>query len=199
MVEGKIVKVSGPLVVAKGIPNARMYDVVRVSEKGLIGEIIELKGDLASIQVYEDTGGLGPDEPVVSTNAPLSVELGPGIIGSIFDGIQRPLDVIKEKTGDFIPRGISVPPLSREKKWEFNAEKKAGDDVVPGDILGTVEETHVVTHKIMVPVGLKGKIRKIESGEYTIEDEIAVISDGGKDNSIKMLQTSPIRAKRSYK
>jgi len=198
MAEGKIIKVSGPLVVAKGIPDANMYDVVRVSEKKLIGEIIELRGDLASIQVYEDTSGLGPGEPVISMNEPLSVELGPGLIGSIFDGIQRPLDIIRQKTGDFITRGMDIPPISRDKKWKFEAEAKAGMDVVPGDILGSVKETAVVTHKIIVPFGVKGKLKKIKSGEYTVEDVIAVVDDGEKSINVTMLQKSPIRAKRPY-
>jgi len=199
MAEGKIIKVSGPLVVAKDIPGAKMYDVVRVGAKKLIGEIIELRGNLASIQVYEDTSGIGPGEPVETTGAPLSVELGPGLIGSIYDGIQRPLDLIRKKTGDFVTRGAEVPPLPRDTKWKFKVSAKEGQEVVPGDILGTIDETPVVIHKILVPKGVKGKIKKIKNGEFKVEDAVAVINDGSQDIAVTMIQKSPIRAKRPYK
>ncbi|MCD4690402.1 V-type ATP synthase subunit A, partial [bacterium] len=182
-VQGTIRKVSGPLVVADGMRQAKMFDVVLVSDKNLIGEIIEVKGDLASIQVYEDTAGLGPGEPVVSTGEPLSVELGPGLIESIYDGIQRPLDKIEEIAGALITRGIAVPGLDREKKWEFVATAKVGDEVVGGDILGTVTETALVEHRVMVPPKMKGKITKLESGSFVVEDIVAVLetADGPKE------------------
>ncbi len=192
---GKIIKVSGPLVVASGMKNAQMYEVVKVSEKKLIGEIIELKGDTASIQVYEETSGLGPGEPVYQTGKPLSVELGPGLLKSIYDGIQRPLNLIREVSGDYITRGIEVPALSREKKWKFIPKVKPGQDVSEGDILGEVSETDLITHKIMVPSGIFGKIEDIKSGEYTIEEPIAKVS--GKDISMK--QVWPIRQPRPIK
>jgi V/A-type H+-transporting ATPase subunit A len=189
---GKIIKVSGPLVVASGMKNAQMYEVVKVSEKKLIGEIIELKGDTASIQVYEETSGLGPDEPVYQTGKPLSVELGPGLLKSIYDGIQRPLNLIREVSGDYIARGIEVPPLDKEKKWKFTAKVQAGQEVSGGDILGEVPETDLITHKIMVPPGVKGKVEDIKSGDFNIEEPIAKI--GGKN--IAMKQIWPIRQPR---
>jgi V/A-type H+-transporting ATPase subunit A len=189
---GKIIKVSGPLVVASGMKNAKMYEVVKVSEKRLIGEIIELKGDTASIQVYEETSGLGPEEPVYQTGAPLSVELGPGLLTSIYDGIQRPLDAIRAKAGDFITRGIDVPALNRDKKWKFEPKAKVGDEVTGGDILGEVKETGLITHKILVPVTISGKIEKIEAGEFDVTQPIAKID--GKD--VSMMQVWPIRQPR---
>jgi V/A-type H+-transporting ATPase subunit A len=198
-VKGTIRKVSGPLVVADGMREARMFDVVLVSDKRLIGEIIEVKGDLASIQVYEDTGGLGPGEPVVSLGEPLSVELGPGLIESIYDGIQRPLDVIRDQVGDHVTRGVHVPGLSREKKWEFTATAKVGDEVVGGDILGTVQESTLVVHRIMVPVHLKGKITKLESGSFTVEDKIGELSGGGATHDLTLMQRWPVRQARPYK
>lgn len=192
---GKIIKVSGPLVVASGMKNAQMYEVVRVSEHKLIGEIIGLKGDTASIQVYEETSGLGPGEPVYQTGKPLSVELGPGLLKSIYDGIQRPLNLLREQSGDFITRGIEVPSLDREKKWNFTPTVKDGDEVVEGDILGEVPETDLITHKVMVPPGMNGKIEDIKSGEFTIEEPIAKV--GGKD--VAMLQVWPIRKPRPVK
>jgi len=189
---GKIIKVSGPLVVASGMKNAQMYEVVRVSEHKLIGEIIKLKGDTASIQVYEETSGLGPGEPVYQTGKPLSVELGPGLLRSIYDGIQRPLDLLREKSGDFITRGIEVPALDREKKWNFTPKVKDGDEVVEGDILGEVPETDLITHKVMVPPGMQGKIEGVRNGEFTIEESIAKV--GGKN--VAMLQIWPIRQPR---
>ncbi|MBU0534421.1 MAG: V-type ATP synthase subunit A [Candidatus Omnitrophica bacterium] len=197
--QGEIIKVSGPLVIAKGIPNARMYDMVRVSDLNLIGEIIGLKADTASIQVYEETSGIGPGEPVESTNAPLSVELGPGLLKSIFDGIQRPLDVIREKTGDYIARGLSLPGIDRKKKWEFKPILKEGDEVEEGDIIGEVQETPVITHKIMVPLGVKGKIKKISSGEYAVEETVTEISTENGNENLKMLSKWPVRTKRQYK
>jgi V/A-type H+/Na+-transporting ATPase subunit A len=197
--EGRIVKVSGPLIVAKGMTDAKMYDVCRVSEKELIGEIIELRGEMASIQVYEETSGLGPGEPVESTGDPLSVELGPGLIESIFDGIQRPLDKIREKSGDRIERGVRVDSLSREKKWDFNATAKVGDDVIAGDFLGYVEETNAVTHQIMVPFGVAGKVTSIGDKAATIKDVVAVIKDSdGKTHDLTMMQKWPVRRGRKY-
>ncbi len=199
MSRGVIKKVSGPLVVASGMKDANMFDVVHVSELKLIGEIIEMHDDRASIQVYEETSGLGPGEPVVSTGYPLSVELGPGLIGSIYDGIQRPLDEIMKQTGTNLNRGVSVPALSREKKWMFTATAKAGDFVVPGDIIGTVAETPVVEHKIMIPNGISGKISLIESGEFTIDDTVCcVLSDDDNLQNITMLQRWPVRRGRPY-
>ncbi|MCD6521208.1 V-type ATP synthase subunit A [Candidatus Calescamantes bacterium] len=198
--KGKIVRVAGPLVIARGIPGAKMYDVVRVGNAGLVGEIIELKGDEASIQVYENTSGIGPGEPVITTGAPLSVELGPGLLTSIFDGIQRPLDVMREKVGDFITRGLDIPPLSREKKWDFEPAVKEGEEIGEGDILGEVQETKYIRHRILVPPGIKGKVRKIRGGSFTIEEEIAVIkTDDGKETSLTMLQKWPVRRPRPFK
>jgi V/A-type H+-transporting ATPase subunit A len=198
-VQGSIRKVSGPLVVADGMREARMFDVVLVSDKRLIGEIIEVKGELASIQVYEDTGGLGPGEPVVSLGEPLSVELGPGLIESIYDGIQRPLDQIRKQVGDYVTRGVHVPGLDRSKKWDFKATAKAGDQVVGGDILGTVQETSLVLHRILVPPRLKGKIRKIASGAYTVEDVIGELEDGGQVHELRLMHRWPVRLARPYK
>ena len=197
--QGKIIKVSGPLIVAENMADSKMYDVVKVSDKKLVGEIIELRGDKASIQVYEETSGLGVGESVESTNAPLSVELAPGLIESIFDGIERPLTKMYEKYGDRISRGISVNNLDHEKKWEFVPTKKVGDKVVSGDVIGTVQETSIVSHKIMVPFGLEGEIVSIENGEYNITETVAKIktADGTKD--ICMLQKWPVRRGRPYK
>ncbi len=166
MQQGTIVKVAGPLIVAEGMKDATMYDVVRVSDMHLVGEIIELRGDRASIQVYEETTGLGPGEPVYSTGSPLSVELGPGLIESIFDGIQRPLTSILQVAGDRISRGVEVTSLNREKKWVFNPQAKVGDRLNPGDVLGTVQETAVVLHKIMVPPGVEGTLEWIRGGGH---------------------------------
>ncbi len=196
--EGRIVKVSGPLIVAEGMADVKMYDVCRVSEKKLIGEIIELRGDMASIQVYEETSGLGPGEPVVSTGDPLSVELGPGLIESIFDGIQRPLDVIVEKAGDRIERGIQVNSLDRGKKWRFEATAKVGDELTAGDFLGFVQETTAVKHMIMVPFGVEGKLKSIQSGEYTIEDMVATIETKNGEEKLTMMQKWPVRRGRKY-
>jgi V/A-type H+-transporting ATPase subunit A len=196
---GKIVKVAGPLVVAEGMGGSRMYDVVRVSEQKLIGEIIELREDLASIQVYEETGGIGAGEPVYPTGSPLSVELGPGLIESIYDGIQRPLDVIRQMVGDYITRGVDIPALDKKRKWSFVPSVKRGDEVAGGDIVGTVQETILVVHKIMIPPGMKGKIAEIKEGEVTIEEAVGKIetADGMKD--LLMVQRWPVRMGRPYR
>ncbi|MDK2784433.1 MAG: V/A-type H+/Na+-transporting ATPase subunit [Bacillota bacterium] len=199
MAVGRIIKVSGPLVVAEGMQEAKMYDVVRVSEARLIGEVIEIHGDRASIQVYEETGGIGPGEPVYLTGAPLSVELGPGLIESIYDGIQRPLDVIKEKVGDRITRGVEAYALNREKKWEFVPRVKVGDKVSAGDILGTVQETSLVEHRIMVPPGIEGEVAEIFAGEATVTDTIAKIRTADGVREVTMMQKWPVRRGRPYK
>lgn len=199
MKQGRIVKVSGPLVVAEGLEGARMFDVVRVSNQRLIGEIIELKGNRASIQVYENTAGLGVGEPVVSTGEPLSLELGPGLMGAIYDGIQRPLDVIQALAGDTIPRGIEVSSLDRKAVWHFVPKVKVGDKVVGGDIIGTVQETTIILHKIMVPPNIEGEITEIKEGDYTVTDPVAKVktSDGEKD--LIMMQRWPVREPRPAK
>ena len=198
--QGRIVKVSGPLVVAEGMADAKMFDVVRVSESRLIGEIIELRGDKASIQVYEETSGLGPGEPVETTGEPLSVELGPGLIESIFDGIQRPLTSIREKAGDRITRGIEVPSLDHDKQWDFVPKVKPGDRVTVGHIIGTVQETPVVQHRIMVPLGIEGIIEWIHQGMANIVQPIARIKkDSGETVEIPMVQKTPVRIGRKYK
>ena len=196
---GRIIKVSGPLVIAEGMPEAQMYEVVRVSDKKLIGEIIEIRGDQASIQVYEETSGLGPGEPVYTTGESLSVELAPGLIESIFDGIQRPLDVIRSAAGDHITRGIDVEKLNKTRKWNFVPTVQKGDKVVFGDIIGTVKETSIVDHKIMVPYGVEGTIEEIQSGDFTIVDTIAKINTGSTIKEIQMLQKWPVRRGRPYK
>ncbi len=200
MANGTIVKVSGPLVVASGMRDANMYDVVKVSEHGLIGEIIEMRGDKASIQVYEETSGLGPGEEVISTGAPLSVELGPGLISSIYDGIQRPLDDIMAKAGTNLHRGISVPSLKRDKKWTFAPIKQAGDRVQAGDIIGTVQETMAVVQKIMVPYGVEGEIASIQSGSFTVEETVCTVkTDKGETKEISLMQKWPVRRGRPYR
>lgn len=196
---GKIVKVAGPLIVAEGLKNCKMFDVVRVSDKNLIGEIIELRGDRASIQVYEETGGLGTGEDVVSTNEPLSVELGPGIIEGIYDGIQRPLNKLVEATGDRIARGVSMSALDREKKWKFVPKVAKGDKVSAGDIIGTVQENKVVEHRIMVPFGVEGTVSKISEGEFTIDDVVCVVKTAKGDRKLTMTQKWPVRKGRPYK
>ena len=196
---GKIVKVAGPLVIASNIRSAKIYDVVRVSEHRLMGEVIEMRRDEASIQVYEETGGLGVGEPVYPTGVPLSVELGPGLIESIYDGVQRPLDTIREQAGDFITRGIDIPGLNRERKWKFDPAVKAGDSVVEGDVIGTVDETILVKHRIMVPPGVSGRVKKIDAGEFNITDKVAVISTEKGDVDITMMQKWPVRLARPYK
>ncbi len=195
---GTIKKVAGPLVIASGMRDANMSDVVRVSKQRLIGEIIEMHGDEASIQVYEETSGLGPGEPVESTGAPMSVELGPGLITSIYDGIQRPLDDIMKVSGNNLQRGVEVASLKRDKKWEFVPVAKVGDEVEPGDVLGTVQETAVVTQKIMVPYGVEGTIKEIKSGEFTVEETVAVVTAKDGDKEISMMQKWPVRKGRPY-
>lgn len=193
--QGRIVKVSGPLIVAENMADVKMYDVVKVGEKELIGEVIELRGDKASVQVYEETSGLGVGDKVVSTGMPLSVELAPGLIEGIFDGIQRPLEKIVENYGDRITRGLKVNNLDREKKWRFVPEKKIGDEVIPGDVLGSVQETAIVSHKIIVPFGVSGKVTDIREGDFTITETIAKVGD--KD--VSMLTRWPVRKARPYK
>ena len=201
MSSGKIVKVSGPLVVATGLADANMADVVRVGEQRLIGEILNMNGDSASIQVYEETSGLGPGAVVETTGAPLSVELGPGIIENIYDGIQRPLEEIMKKVqGNNLPRGVQVPALDREKKWEFTATVTPGTRVTGGDVIGTVPETSVVLHKIMIPPKMSGTIESIQSGTYTVLDTIAVlVDDKGEKHELTMMQKWPVRVGRPYK
>lgn len=196
---GKIVKVSGPLIVAENMGDSKMYDVVRVSDKKLIGEIIELRGDKASIQVYEETSGLGPGENVYSTGNPLSVELAPGLIEGIYDGIQRPLEKLKEASGDRISRGIDIPAIDHDKKWRFVPTKKAGDKVSSGDVIGTVKENEIVTVKIMVPFGVEGTIEKIEEGDFTVDETVAVVKTAKGEKNLKMLQRWPVRKGRPYK
>lgn len=200
MSNGTIKKVAGPLVIAEGMRDANMFDVVRVSGQRLIGEIIEIHGDQASVQVYEETSGLGPGEPVESTGAPLSVELGPGLIGSIFDGIQRPLVSIMNATGNNLTRGVEIPSLDREKKWHFKPSAEIGDAVEPGDIIGNVNETEIVLHKILVPKGVSGKITSILEGDFTIEDTIALVeNENGEIKKVTMMQKWPVRVGRPYK
>ncbi|HOP75022.1 MAG TPA: V-type ATP synthase subunit A [Bacillota bacterium] len=199
MAEGRIIKVSGPLVVAEGMSDAKMYEVVRVSDKRLIGEIIELRGDKASIQVYEETSGLGPGEPVYLTGSPLSVELGPGLIEAIYDGIQRPLDVLVKKVGDRITRGVDVVALDRERKWDFVPTVQAGTMVQAGDVIGTVQETIVVTHKIMIPPGISGKLIEIKEGSFTVEETIARVETEAGIKDITMMQKWPVRQGRPYR
>lgn len=196
---GVISKVAGPLIIAKGMKDVQMYDVVRVSNKKLIGEIIELRGDVASIQVYEETAGLGPGEPVYFTNQPLSVELGPGLIEGIYDGIQRPLNVIFDEYGDRIPLGVDVPKLNREKVWVFNPKRKVGSKVTAGDTLGEVQETSIVCHKIMVPYGLSGELIWIHQGNAKVTDIVAKIKkDNGEIVELNMIQNWPVRKGRPY-
>ncbi len=198
MSTGTIKKVAGPLVIATGMRDANMFDVVRVSSERLIGEIIEMHGDEASIQVYEETSGLGPGEPVESINVPLSVELGPGLIGSIFDGIQRPLDEIRRLTGNNLKRGVEVPSLNWEKKWSFVPSVAVGDELEAGDVLGTVQETESVVQKIMVPPNMAGTVKSISRGEYTVEEPIAVLSTKDGDQELTMMQRWPVRKGRPY-
>ena len=200
MSSGTIKKVAGPLVIAKGMRDANMFDVVRVSDKRLIGEIIEIHGDEASIQVYEETSGLGPGAPVTSTGEPLSVELGPGLIGSIYDGIQRPLDEIRKISGNNLQRGVEVPALGREAKWEFVPALQPGDPVAAGDVLGTVQETEIVSHKIMAPPGVVGKVKSIQAGGYTVTETVAVIeTPDGDEVPLTLMQKWPVRRGRPYK
>lgn len=200
MGQGKIVKVSGPLVIASGMEDANMFDVVRVGDQGLIGEIIEMRGDMASVQVYEETAGIGPGAPVITTGAPLSVELGPGLIETMYDGIQRPLEEMVSMVGPNITRGIRVPSLSRTKKWEFVPKVSKGDRVEAGDIIGTVQETIVVEQRIMVPYGMAGVIEEIKSGSFTVEETICTLrADDGTQKEITLMQKWPVRRGRPYK
>ena len=198
--EGNIIKIAGPVIVADGMRGTQMYEVVKVGNDKLIGEIIELEGDTATIQVYEETAGIKPGEVVESTGGPLSVDVGPGIIGSIFDGIQRPLEVIKGLTGDYIERGVEAPSISRDKKWTFKPVAKAGDKVVGGDVLGEVEETSAVIQKIMVPPTMEGTLKTVAAaGEYTITEDIAELETSNGVEAIQMLQKWPVRKGRPYK
>ena len=200
MSKGTIKKVAGPLVIAEGMRDANMFDVVRVSNQRLIGEIIEMHGDEASIQVYEETSGLKPGEPVESTEEPLSVELGPGLIASIYDGIQRPLDDIMKATGsNNLVRGVEVPALKRDRKWKFVPTAKVGDEVSGGDVLGTVQETIIVEQKIMVPPTMKGKVKEIKEGEFTVDETICVLETADGDKELTMMQKWPVRKGRPYK
>ena len=199
MSNGTIKKIAGPLVIAKGMRDANMFDVVRVSERRLIGEIIEIHGDEASIQVYEETSGLAPGEPVESTGVPMSVELGPGLITSIYDGIQRPLDDIMKISGNNLQRGVEVPSLKRDLEWDFVPTKKTGDAVQPGDIIGTVQETEVVSHKIMVPVGIEGQITEIKAGKYKVTDMVATVETKDGPKKVGLMQKWPVRQGRPYK
>ncbi len=199
MKTGKIIKVSGPLVVAEGMDEANIYDVCKVGEKGLIGEIIEMRGDKASIQVYEETSGIGPGDPVVTTGEPLSVELGPGLIESMFDGIQRPLDAFMEAAkSSFLTRGVSVPSLNRKKKWDFKPTAKVGDEVKSGDVIGTVQETPVVEQRIMIPIGIEGKIKEIKAGSFTVTETIAIVETEKGDREVQLMQKWPVRKGRPY-
>lgn len=198
MAIGKIKKVAGPLVIAEGMRDANMFDVVRVSDSRLIGEIIEMHGDEASVQVYEETSGLGPGAPVESTGMPLSVELGPGLISSIYDGIQRPLDDIMKICGNNLARGVEVPSLKRDIKWPFVPTVKVGDKVIAGDVIGTVCETVVVTQKIMVPYGIEGTIKEIKSGDFTVEETVCVVETADGDKELTLMQKWPVRKGRPY-
>lgn len=195
--EGKIIRVAGPLVVARGLQNVKMYEMVRVGELKLFGEIIGLDRDIAYIQVYEETQGVGPGEPVFPLGEPLSVELGPGIVGQIYDGIQRPLNKLAEQAGDFLSRGLSLPALDRTIKWDFEAWVKPGDEVVGGDVLGVVQETSALQHRILVPPNLRGRILEIKSGSYTVEEPIGVLLDPeGKKIELKLMHKWPVRYQR---
>ena len=199
MSKGTIKKVAGPLVIAKDMRNANMFDVVRVSERRLIGEIIEMHGDEASIQVYEETSGLGPGAPVESTGEPMSVELGPGLIGSIYDGIQRPLDDIMKISGNNLSRGVEVPALKRDPKWTFVPSVSQGDSVAAGDVIGTVQETEIVTHKIMVPPGILGKVKTIQGGDFTVTETVATVeTPDGREVPLSLMQRWPVRRGRPY-
>ncbi len=198
--QGRVSKVAGPLVVAEGLVRSRMYDLVRVGEEGLMGEIIEMRGTRASIQVYEETEGIGPGDPVVSTGAPLSVELGPGMMGAVYDGVQRPLDALEAKTGAFLTRGISAPGLDRERRWDFHATASEGDVVEGGDIIGIVEENELISQRILVPPGVSGRIKEIHSGTYTVTDPVGTLVDEpGAEHPLLLMQTWPVRVPRPYR
>jgi V/A-type H+/Na+-transporting ATPase subunit A len=198
--QGRIVKVAGPLVVAEGLTRSRMYDLVRVGDEGLMGEIIEMRGDRASIQVYEETEGLGPGDVVISTGAPLSVELGPGMMGAVYDGVQRPLDALKAKSGEFLTRGVTAPGLDREARWTFRATAEAGDRVEGGDIIGIVQENEVIALRIMVPAGVSGRLDEVSSGTYAVTDQVGtVVDDDGTEHALTLMQTWPVRISRPYR
>ena len=200
MVTGKVTKVAGPLVVAEGMKEANMFDVLKVSSDKLIGEIIEMRGDKASIQVYEETQGLGPGAEVISTGVPLSVELGPGLISNMYDGIQRPLETIREMAGANLKRGLEVTALDHDKKWEFKPLKKAGDKVSGGDSIGEVQETVIITHRVMIPHGIAGEITEIREGEFRVTDTVCrVKTEDGEIKDVTMLQKWPVRVGRPYK
>ncbi len=198
MITGKIIKISGPVVVADGMKGTQMHEMVRVSEEKLIGEIIELESETATIQVYEETAGIKPGEVVESTGGPLSVELGPGLIGSIFDGIQRPLESIKVLTGDYIERGVAVPALPKDKKWKFTPKLKAGDEITGGDVLGEVQETSSIVQKITVPPNVSGTLKNIKEGEFTIEEDIGEVETSEGVEKLKLMQKWPVRVGRPY-
>ena len=198
MEAGVVIKVSGPLVVARDLPDPKMYDLVKVGKDRLMGEIIELRGNRASIQVYEETAGLGPGDEVVSTGEPLSVELGPGLLTSIYDGVQRPLDVIRAKYGNYVTRGVEEPGLPRERKWPFQPVVRVGEEVSPGDVLGTVQETTMIVHKVMVPAGVEGKVSDIREGDFTVEDTVAVVETPAGVMQVTMMQRWPVRRPRLY-
>lgn len=196
MSDGKIVRVSGPVVTAEGLTGARMFDVVRVSDQGLVGEIIRLRGDTATVQVYEDTTGIGPGAKVVNTKRALSVELGPGLLASIYDGIQRPLNVLRERSGDFISRGLVIPPLDEKKSWQFDAAKLGGSEVVPGQVIGVVQETPLIEHRVMVPPGVRGMLSGLKSGDYTIRDPVASVSTAEGKVELYLSQVWRVRSPR---
>lgn len=199
MNKGKITKVSGPLIEAEGLSDANIYDVVEVSKDKLIGEIIEMRGDVASIQVYEETTGIGPGDEVVSTGHPLSVELGPGMLERMYDGIQRPLEKLQDLAGEFLTRGVTSPALDRDRVWEFNPTASVSDKVEAGDIIGEVEETSVITHKIMIPLGISGTIKDIKAGEFKVDETVAIIETEDGDKEVTMLQKWPVRTARPSK
>ena len=199
MNKGKITKVSGPLIEAEGLSEANIYDVVEVSKDKLIGEIIEMRGDVASIQVYEETTGIGPGDEVVSTGYPLSVELGPGMLERMYDGIQRPLEKLEDLAGEFLTRGVTSPALDRDRVWEFNPTASVSDKVQAGDIIGEVEETSVITHKIMIPLGISGTIKDIKAGEFKVDETVAIIETEDGDKEVTMLQKWPVRTARPSK
>ena len=199
MKTGKIIKVAGPLVIAEGMEEANIFDMVKVGEKGLIGEIIEMRSDKASIQVYEETTGIGPGDPVITTGEPLSIELGPGLIESMFDGIQRPLDAFaKAANSPFLKKGVAVKSLNRERVWKFTPTVKVGDVVEAGDVIGTVQETTVILHKIMVPYGVKGTVKEIKEGEFTVVDTVCIVETEKGDKELTLMQKWPARKGRPY-
>src|SRR5215472_9897235 len=193
---GVVARVSGPVVIAEGLDEAKMYDVVRVGELGLVGEIIKLVGQTATVQVYEDTTGVRPGDPVENTGQALSVELGPGLLTSIYDGVQRPLDVLKKNLGDFITRGFVAAPLDETKKWEFTPTAKVGSTVTPGTVLGTVQETPLILHKIMVPPGVSGTLEELRAGSYTIRETIGSVKTGAGKRPLTLTQKWVVRIPR---